>query len=236
MELRFPRWALLFGLLGILAILGIFAPTGSNLFAQDAESADRSADSSEHVTLVRTYNIRKIYSHRLGYRIDVMNYGGQVRTIYAKIAWFVDPTLRNPELDTFEVAASMNYMSTAANRTSNYLTLRYEGGKMRSLVIYVDKPDRTKYSIWSPVPATEDIDSKFDIETVIFSDPPVVTQSTPKSATPDKAQDAEAQDTENQGTENQGTENQGTENQDTEVQDTEVQDTEAETQEAETQN
>ncbi|MEM9424333.1 MAG: hypothetical protein AAF975_06070 [Spirochaetota bacterium] len=171
MGLQFRRWTLFLGLLGMFA--GMF---GRGLFAQDT--------SSMYGTAIRTYNIRKIFSHRLGYRIDVMDYQGNIRTIYAKVSWFADPAQRNSDADTFEVKASMNYTPVASLVPSNYLTLQYESGNLVSMTIYVDRPNAGPHSIWYSVDPREDIDSKFDVRTVVFTPlppPPTVPQNTPKT-------------------------------------------------------
>ncbi len=166
MELRFRRSILFLGLFGIFA--------SANLFSQEDGSSVAKQDSNEHVTLVRTYNIRKIYSHRLGYRIDIFDYQGKVRTIYAKASWFTNPEQRNSDLDTFELAASMKYLPAflRANLPPNYLTLRYEGGKLVSMVIYVDEANYSDSSLWARMPVDKNLDSKFDVKTVVFSDRP----------------------------------------------------------------
>ena len=165
MELRFRKSILFLGLLSIFA--------SANLFSQEEGNAVQK-DSNEHVTLVRTYNIRKIYSHRLGYRIDVFDYQGRVRTIYAKTSWFANPEERDPESDSFELAASMKYLPPflRVNLPPNYLTLKYEGGKLVAMVIYVDEANYSNNSLWARMPTDKSMDSKFDAKTVVFSDPP----------------------------------------------------------------
>ena len=136
-------------------------------------SAQQAGAVNPNTTVVLNYNIRKIYTHRLGYRIDLIDYNGNVRTIYAKATWFVDPEVRDVESDSFEVAASLNYLP--ASLQSNYLTLRYEGGRLLSMVIYIDEPNWRKDSIWFAIPASENVDDKFLIQTVMFPDIPANT-------------------------------------------------------------
>ncbi len=171
MELRLRGWTFLLGLVGILTLA--FAGGTGGLIAQESGNADQNTD-DEHVVLVRTYNIRKVYRHRLGYRIDIADYNSRIRTIYAKISWFADPEQRDSESANFELLASMNYIPVTSSMTSNYLTLRYEGGKLMALSIYIDPPSYARNSIWGAVSRYENIDGKFDINTITFSEPPVV--------------------------------------------------------------
>ena len=191
MELRFCKWIIL----GLLS--SIFALAGTSLFAQEAGQ-----NSDEHVTVIHTYNIRKIYSHRLGYRIDFQDYEGSVRTIYAKISWFANAEVRDPKLDTFEVSATMNYLRNSADMPSNYMTMQYKNGKLISLMIYVDEPNYGNNSIWMQIPPAEDIDSKFDIKTVTFSDPPAPA-AVPQDSSSGRLSDGEEQVSEEQVSEEQ---------------------------------
>ena len=150
--------------LWMAVLLVITILEGSRLSAQQAVAAN--------TTLVRNYNIRKIYTHRLGYRIDLMDYNGNVRTIYARAEWFIDSEVRDPDMDSFEVAASLNYLPPSSRLQSNYLTLRYENNRLLSMVINVDEPSLRKDSIWYALPISENVDDKFAIQTVIFSDLP----------------------------------------------------------------
>ena len=145
---------------------------GITIWQSGVLSAQQAGAASPNTTVVLNYNIRKIYTHRLGYRIDLVDYIGNMRTIYAKADWFVNFELRDADLDSYEVAASLNYLPLSSGLQSNYLTLRYEGGKLVSMVIYVDEPSWRHDSIWFALPASENVDNKFAIQTVMFTDIP----------------------------------------------------------------
>ena len=166
MLLRLHRWALL-GILAIVLSNNVGEIPFSSLYAQENANPVKTI-------LVRSYSIRKIYTHRLGYRIDIRDYHGRIRTIYAKISWFSNMDQRNQESDDFELSASLNYIPAASGLLSNYLTLRYEDGKAVSLVIYADEPNYTNSNdVWFQAIAPYDkMDEKFEINTIVFSDPP----------------------------------------------------------------
>lgn len=149
-------------LLFFLCVSGVFA--GSSLVSQES-SFGRSQ------TAIHTYKIRKISSHRLGYRVDVVDYKGNLKRVYLKLGWFTDPDLRNRESESFELHCKMIYVTPSSHIAENSMAVTYEEGYPAKLVVYAERPNLNDINgIWGAVSPNENIDDQFNITTISFTD------------------------------------------------------------------